>query len=571
VPELGLLGVGAVVALAALVGGIIAQRLRQPALVGYLASGMATGPYGVRLVGDPHQLEVIATIGVAFLMFALGVELSVRRLLLSGRAVLVTWAIGLIATVVVWAIAARSLGWSFHEGLVFGYLASLTSTAITLKFLMDRGAVESPHGSILVGGCLLQDLSIVPAMVLVGGVPADLVVTEPAGLALAVGLALLKAVALLGVLGLAGFVVVPLFLRETALRRSRELFVLTLFAFIMVTAAASVAAGLSVALGAFVAGMVLSETDFSHQVLSDVAPLRDIFASFFFVSIGMLTDLGYARDNLLLLALVLLVLLIAKVAAPCLVLLAMRFHPRTALAVGAGLLPMGEFSFLLAAAAVAAGTAAPQLLSLTIAAAMATMLLAPLAVVVADRVATWLEPRMPVRLVQEPTVADPSNGERGPAHVVICGYGRTGRAVAELLGRRNFRGVVVDIDPVRVAAARRDGFTALFGDAGDARILRLAGTEGARALVVALSDQRAVVYAVRAAIEINPRVDVVARVIDRGALPDLVGLRNVELVEPGVEAGLEVIRHTLHRFGLSQREVQLILSGLRQGGGALHH
>lgn len=568
-PDLGLLGVGAVVALAALMGGMTAQRLRQPALAGYLASGMVTGPYGVRLVGDPHQLEVIATIGVAFLMFALGVELSVRRLLRSGRAVLVTGAVGLGATVGLWSAAAWGLGWSFHEGMVFGYLASLASTAIVLKLLMERGEVESPHGAVLVGVCLLQDISIVPAMVLIGGVPSDPVVTDAGGFALAVGVALLKAVVLLGVLGLVGFVVVPRFLRETALRRSRELFVLTLFAFIMVTAAVSVAAGLSVALGAFVAGMVVSETDYSHQVLSDVAPLRDIFASFFFVSIGMLTDLGYARDNLILLLLVLGVLLIAKAAAPALALLALRFHIRTAFAVGAGLLPMGEFSFVLAAAAVAAGVASSQLLSLTIAAAMATMLLAPLAVVAADWLAKWLGPRVPVRAAPGPDVADPSTAERSPAHAVICGYGRTGRTVAELLRRRNLRSVVVDIDPIRVAAARSDGLTALFGDAGDARILRLAGAERARVVVVALSDQRAVAFAVRTAIEINPRADVVARVTDRAVLPDVVGHRNVELVEPGIEAGLEVIRHTLHRFGLSQREVQLILSGLRQGGGAL--
>ncbi|MBI2887381.1 MAG: cation:proton antiporter [Chloroflexi bacterium] len=553
---------------AALLGGLVAQRLRQPVLLGYLVAGVLVGPYGLGVAREAEQVRALATMGVAFLMFALGVELSLGALLRTVPVPLITGALQITATIVLWSIVAGALGWPSLDGLLFGYLMALSSTAIVLKLLLDRGEADSVHGGILVGIMVLQDFTLIPIMVVLSSLPADLAALQLGQVAVTAGAALAKALGIVAAMVLLGLRVVPWLLRHVALLRSRELFIITIFALVVGTASASVLLGLSIALGAFVAGIVLSESEYSHQALADVVPLRDIFASFFFVSIGMLTDPRFILSNLGLLALVLAVLLVAKCAVPALALLALRYPLRPALAVGAGMISVGEFSFVLVGAAVADGRASEQLLSLTLATALVTIFLAPQSFAAADGLHRLLARRGLRRLRLGGALEEESPAPAEP-HAVICGFGVTGRSIAAILQRRGFPFLVVDLDPGAIEQAHARSVPSVYGDASSLSVLARCGLAQARVLIVAISDPLATDIAVRNALALNPRLDVVVRVFRRTDSVALRSLGSIELVEPGFEAGLEMLRHTLHRFGLSSPEIQLLVSSLRQGDTAL--
>ena len=557
----------AIVTLTALLGGVAAQRVRQPALIGYLLSGIIVGPYGLGLIPEPEQIEDVATIGVAFLMFALGVELSLRTLLQSGRAVLVAGSAQMLATVGLWTLVGNLLQWPLRDSLIFGYTIALGSTAIVLKLLLERGQLDSIHGRILMGIMLLQDLTVVPVMVLVSTVPLDLSGADQLSIAILALTAIGKALGILAAMAVLGTVLAPRLLDQVARLRSRELFIITVFALVIGTASAAVYLELSVALGAFIAGIIVSETEYSHQALADVVPLRDIFASFFFVSIGMLTDPLFVVHNVGLLALVIGVLLVAKCAVPGLAVRLLGYPVRPSIAVATNMLPLGEFSFILVGAGVSAGLISSGLLSLTLAAAIVTMFLVPSVV----QLGNWLAGALTAR----PGLSDLDlNAEDGATlpetrHAVICGYGRTGQGIAALLMRRNFPCLVIDLDPASIREARRREVPHIYGDVSNSTVLQMCHLNRARIMIVAISDPLATDMAVRHALTLNPRLDVVARVSRRSSLEDVRGRDNVALVEADFEAGLEVTRQALRHFGMSSQEIQLVLTSMRQGTSGL--
>lgn len=550
----------ALVTLTALAGGYAARLLRQPPLLGYLAGGMLAGPHGFGLIQHAGDLESAASMGLVLLMFALGAELSLGAVLRMGALPLVAGAVQLGALAALWAGLAGWFGWSPLQGALFGYLLAISSTAIVLKLLADRGDLDSIHGRILVGILVFQDVTVVPVMVLLsGGGPES---AEPLALVVSVGSSVVKAVVVLGGMLLLGLVVAPRVLERVARLLSHELFVLTVFAIVLGTAVAAVGLGLSVALGAFVAGIVVSESEYSHQALADVVPLRDIFASFFFVSLGMLTDAAFLWHNAGVIALAVLTVVLVGCGAPALVTRAFGYPLRPALLVASGSLPMGEFNFVIAATAVSAGVAQPDLLGLVLGTALVTLVAAPAANQAADRFYLWVQAR---RAASTGTVPEPQGEDEGEMnrHAVIFGFGRTGETLAGLLTRRNIPCMVVDLDPRAIARARAAGLTVVFGDVGSHEVIARCHLERARVLVIAVSDPQVVGLAIQNALRVAPRLDIVARV-PPGFRVVTDGQARLELVEPKFEAGLEIVRHTLQRFGLTSQETQLILTSLRQ-------
>ena len=557
----------AIITLTALLGGVAAQRVRQPALIGYLLSGIIVGPYGLGLIPEPEQIEDVATIGVAFLMFALGVELSLRTLLRSGRAVLVAGSAQMLATVALWTLVGSQLQWPLRDSLIFGYTIALGSTAIVLKLLLERGQLDSIQGRILMGIMLLQDLTVVPVMVLVSTVPLDLSGADQLSIAILALTATGKALGILAAMAVLGTVLAPRLLDQVARLRSRELFIITVFAMVIGTASAAVYLELSVALGAFIAGIIVSETEYSHQALADVVPLRDIFASFFFVSIGMLTDPLFVVQNVGLLALVIGVLLVAKSAVPGVALRLLGYPIRPSIAVATNMLPMGEFSFIVVGAGVSAGLISSGLLSLTLAAAIVTMFLVPSLV----QLGNWFAGALTARSGLSDLDLNAEDRATLPEtrHAVICGYGRTGQGIAALLMRRNFPCLVIDLDPASIREARRREVPHIYGDVSNSTVLQMCHLNRARIMIVAISDPLATDMAVRHALTLNPRLDIVARVSRRSSLADVRGRDNVALVEADFEAGLEVTRQALRHFGMSSQEIQLVLTSMRQGTSGL--
>ena len=552
------------VLLAALLGGVGAFRLGQPVIVGYLVVGIAIGPFGLRLVRDIQQLETLASIGIVLLMFALGVEFSFQQIKQVGRVATLGGVAQILATAALGLLLGLFLGWPVPQALFFGFLISLSSTMIVLKTLMDRGELDSIHGRIMIGIAVVQDLSVVPMMVVLPSL-ADL---QP-GLFPQIGIALLKAAAALAVVLALGLWLVPRAFGRIARMRSRELFLLSVLIFIFAVAYGTFFSGLSLALGAFLAGLIISESEYAYQALADVVPLRDIFGALFFISVGMLVNPSFVVDNLAVVTVIVAAILIGKSMICAAVVRVFGYTGRTALFVGMGMFQIGEFSIVLAQVGLDSDSIDNYTYTLVLAGAIITILLTPFVLGGAAALHSWLSryPTLSRWFAGGEEIRSLSRGVTLHGHTVICGYGRTGNILATALERRNFSFMVVDLDPQVIAGLRERGIPCIYGDAGNLEVLRMAGVERARILVVAIPDPIAATQAIRHARRANPRVDIVARAYRGANRQELRGLGVDEAVEPQFEAGLEIMRHVLHRYGLSSLEIQYIMATLRLEAG----
>jgi len=550
-----------IVLVTAIAGGMLARRLRLPIILGYLVGGIAIGPFGFGLVHDVETIDALANIGVILLLFAIGLEFSIREIMKMGKVSL----LGGIAQILLTAAAGFGLGrlvdLSSTGSIFFGFIIALSSTMVVLKILMERGEIDTTHGRIMLGILLVQDLSVVPIMVLMPAVGGD-----TGGLWTSLGLAVLKAVIFLGIMILLGIWGMPWFLRKVAGQRSRELFLLTVVVICLAAAFGTYYFGLSAAFGAFTAGLLISQSGYARQAFADIMPLRDTFAALFFVSLGMLANLGFVGENLESVATVVVVIMGAKFLICSLITRIFGYSHKTVLMVGTGLIQIGEFSFILAMMGVELGILSEYLYSLTVAAAIITMLLTPFIMSMNANIYKWLS--------QKKWFAGQLAGSVDPEwlqwelemsrHAVICGYGDIGRRVAEVLEKQKFSYLVIELDPNIIADLRKRGIPCIYGDSSNPEILNSTHLDKARVLVCTIPDYVAVELTARNARQINPKLDVIARVYRDADAELLKGLGAAELVLPLFEGSLEMIRHTLHRFGMSSTEIQYILNSMRR-------
>jgi CPA2 family monovalent cation:H+ antiporter-2 len=559
--ELSLLADMAIVLVAALIGGLVARGLRLPIIVGYLLVGVAIGPHGLHLVHNVDNVDTLATIGVVLLMFTLGIEFSLKTLSRIGVVATFGGIIQLAATTGLGFGLGWLLNWPLRETLLFGFFIAMSSTIIVLKTLMERGELGSPHGRVMVGILLVQDLSVVPIMIVLHSMGSDVEAFSTTWV-----WDLLKVISFIGVILLVGFFVFPRFMRRVAERRSRELFLLTVVCVALGAGFGAYYVGLSIALGAFLAGLMISESQYAHQARAEIGPLRDIFATLFFVSLGMLADPRFISSNPGEVIAVVGVIIAGKFLIVSVITWAFGYAPKTALFAGGGLFQIGEFSFILAAVALETSLISDHIYSLTLAAAGITMLLTPFGMGLVSGVYH--------RLIQRKRVAGLLTARADPVameerkklsgHVVICGYGRTAQNLGQVLERRKFPYLVIDLDSRRLESLRAEGIPCIYGDAANPDILAQAQLERARVMVIAYPDPIAAKLAVANARRINPRLDIVARVHREEDSERLRELGAAEMVRPEVETGLEIIRHTLHRFGLTTQEIQYIVNTLRE-------
>ena len=551
-----------VVLAAAVVGGILARRLRLPVIVGYLAGGIAVGPYGFGLVQNLESVRTLGTFGVILLLFTLGMEFSLKELMRIGKVAILGGIAQILLTAGIGVALGRLLGWVVFETVFFGFLIALSSTVIVLKTLMERGELDIAHGRIMIGILLVQDLSVVPLMIIL---PA---IGEGGGTLLySLGFATLKAVIFMGVMLALGIWGLPFLLKRVAGERSSELFVLTMVTLGLAAAAGTYFFGLSAAFGAFAAGLLISQSVFARQAVANIVPLRDTFAAIFFVSLGMLASPRFVVDNVATIAIVLVVVIAAKFVICALITWFFGYSTKTALFVGMGLVQVGEFSFILAMMGMESGIISHYLYSLTIAVALITMLLTPFAL----GFASFLYRRLSQRAVfaRLTTARLDREWQEGPvyltSHAVICGYGDVGSLLAKVLERRGFPYLVIDLAPQVISELNSRGIPCMYGDASNYEILSHAHLDKARVLICTYPDFIAVELTTRNALRINPRLDIVARVQRDNDATLLKGMGASELVRPEFEVSLEITRHTLHRFGLSTIEIQHILNGMREG------
>ena len=546
----------------ALLGGTVARRLGLPPIVGYLLAGVAIGPFTPGFVGDVASITELAELGVIFLMFGVGLHFSLKDLW-QVRDIAVPGAIGQMFIAALLGYGLTQLwGWTPAASLVLGLAISVASTVVLLRGLMDNNLLNTRHGQAAVGWLVLEDLATVLILVLL---PA-LAPGEGGFSWQATGLTILKVAVFVALMLLVGARVLPWVLLQVARTRSRELFILAVLAAGLGTAlGAAELFGVSLALGAFLAGVIVNESPTSHQVGADLLPFRDVFAVVFFVSVGMLVNPAYLLANggqvLALTALI--------IVGKALIAAALGFlfpHPaRTALVVAAGLSQIGEFSFIVGQAGLALGLLTQDQYSLILAGALLSITLNPFMFRLIGPVENWLQrrPRLWQRLNHHGP-APAANAAHMHDHVVVVGWGRVGHHIVDVLGYLNTPRLVVEADATRVDALGKQGVPTLFGDAANSDILQHAGLDKARALVVTLPDESAAETVVVAARHLAPNLPIVARAVTEAGVTRLSKLGVNDVIHPELEGGLTIVRHTLLRLGLRLADVQRYVDVVRR-------
>ena len=537
-PAPAFLGPLALIFLAALGAAYALHRLRQPPLIGFLAAGAVLGPFGLGLVRDVAVVESLAELGVVLLLFTIGLELSLGNLRRFGRIVWVAGPLQVLGTVALVFAVVRSRGVAPAASVFAGYLVALSSTAIVLKLLSDRREMDAPHGKFLIGILIVQDLAVVPMLV-----SLELLARSGAGAGPMV-MALLKAAAAAAALVVAARVLVPRFIGALAGTRQKEIFVVAVLFLVLGSALATSWAGLSAALGAFLAGLVLSESDYGHQALADVSAFRDAFSAIFFVSIGMLFQPRALAEQPVAVAVVLALILVGKTAVGGLPVLLLGYGTRVALVVGISLAQIGEFSFVLLRQGLAAGLISPGGYQIFLAAAIITMIATPFL----SEASHALAERAAPRLRSGPREDHPPAAREN--HVLVFGYGHMGYTVARLLKRTGTPFRVLDLDPDRVRRGRKQGMPIEYGDSTNDHVLRRVGVEKARAAIVLLPDARTTRQTLKHCRRLAPTLILVARTRYSADIPALAGDGADEVVAEEFESSLAIAARTLERLGL---------------------
>jgi CPA2 family monovalent cation:H+ antiporter-2 len=544
------------IVVAGLIGGILARALRLPLLVGYIVAGVVVGPHTAGpTVTQIHDIETLAEIGVALLLFSLGLEVSFRDLQVVRRVALLGGPIQILLTIAAGATAAVfGLGIPVTEAIWVGAMTSVSSTMVVLKVLAAGGVTSTLASRVMIGLLLVQDLAVVPMLIILPqlGTAENLLWRLAASLAVAGALLLAVFVA--------GTRLLPSLLRRILGWGSRELFLVAVVAIGVGVGAAFHAAGFSFAVGAFVAGLILSESEFSHQALSDVVPLRDIFGLLFFVSVGMLLEPRYAFDNAPLIAVAVTLIFVTKALIFGVTTRLFGYWNMAPWVVGLGLSQIGEFSFVLARVGYHAGSITKPVYDLALTATVLTMALSPLVSALALPLGrAWQRWRKPRR--DHPSISVPAPPSSG--HVVVAGYGRTGRAVARALREAAIPCLVIEFNHSLIADLAADGFSGIWGDISREEILHAARLEQARMLVLTMPDHGTACLAIGRSRRLNPELVVIARSTRIHHLEELRGLGVSAAVQPEYEGGLEMVRLGLAHFGHDEARLRQIVDSLR--------
>ena len=545
---------------AAAVGGYIVNRLRQPVLLGYLASGLVIGPLGLQLITDTENIQELAELGVAFLLFALGVQFSleelnrVRNIALQGSLLQIGLTTGLVSAI------ALTFGWadSLPRAIFGGTVLSLSSTAVVLKTLTERGETNTRHGQIMLAILIAQDLAL---GFMLAVLPA---VNQPGALWQVIGLVLLKVGGFLVAALLIGRWVIPIIIRQVVSTESSELFLLTLIALCLGVALVTARLGLSIEIGAFVAGLMIAEIDYADHALAKVLPLRDTFASLFFVSIGMLIDPSILINNFdRILGLVILVM-VGKALIVLPIVLGFGYSLKTAVLTSCGLNQIGEFSFVLALVGLENDLISQDTYLLLLGTTAITLVLTPLSLKIASPLAQWLyrQPKLSA-LLQRFESPQSVGAEEIKNHVVVAGFGRVGRVIVSLLQQQGYRVLVLENSEAAAQSLRREKIPFLLGDADSELILAKAALPMAKALAITLPDPASTRLLLVRARAIAPDLDIIARAHTTQELDQLSQLGAQEVVQPEFEAALALSTHLLSTLDQLDDQLEATMAQIR--------
>jgi monovalent cation:H+ antiporter-2, CPA2 family len=534
--------------------------LKVPSIVGFFAAGAIIGPSGLGVVKDLRSIEVLAEVGVILLLFTIGIEFSLTTLMRMKRAVVGGGILQMILTIAISAFLSYLVTGHARTSVFYGFLVALSSTAIVLKLLMEKGEIDSPQGRTMMSILIFQDLCVVPLMLLIPTLSGSRV--DMLDVAFKMG----KAALIIMLIFLGARWAVPSLLHQVVHTRSRELFITTIVLLCLGIALLTAHFGLSLALGAFLAGLVISESEYAHQATSDVLPLRDSFIGLFFVSIGMLLDIRLALVNIRMIAVVVVGIVGIKILTGALSALAIGIPLRVALHSGLGLAQAGEFSFILALAGKQAGLVTETFYQVFLSSSVATMIAAPFLLAAAPAVSAWVGSRRVLRRLQK--IRRSSEEERYPrrqtGHVLIVGFGLNGRNLARVLKEAGVPYAVLELNSDTVQDMKRKGEPIYFGDGTSREILGKLGLLGARLLVVAISDPVSTRRIVSVARRENPSIHVIVRTRYLAEVEDLKKLGADEVIPEEFETSVEIFSRVLHRYHFPSTVIAEMVEAVRR-------
>src|SRR5688572_24493790 len=537
----------------AFIGGVIARRVGLPTIVGYLIAGIVIGPFTPGFVGDTETISQLAELGVIFLMFGVGLHFSLKDLW-KVRSIAIPGALGRMIIVILLGFGFSQLnGWTITASIVIGLAISIASTVVLLRSLMDNGILNTSHGQAAIGWVIVEDLATVLILVLM----PSLVSTGNGFDWGQIGFTLLKAAGFVVLVMFAGARLIPWILLRIAHTRSRELFILAVLAIALgIALGAAELFGVSFALGAFVAGVVVNESPLSHQVGADVQPFQEAFAVLFFVSIGMLVNPDYILNNIGLILAFGALIVLGKALVTLLMGFILPWQGRTTLILAAVLSQIGEFSFILGQEGMSLGLINRDQYSLILAGSLLSITVNPIIFRVITSSEKWLK-KIPAvwRLLDRHAPAPTPVEESIEGHVVIVGYGRVGRHIVNLLGQMSIPHLVIDTDAESIEELSGRGVLNLYGDASNSEVLTHAGLKRARALVVAGPDEASNELVVAAARDLSANLPIIARATTEDGIDRLAQLGAQDVIHPELEGGLEIVRHTLLQLGFPPQEI----------------
>ncbi len=537
-------------------------RLRIAPIVGYLIAGVLLGPSMLGIVKDMALIEVLAQVGVILLLFLIGIEFSLDELLKIDHVVYAGGFLQVFFTTVIVLMISLSSGISFEKGLFFGFLVAMSSTAIVFKVLSDRGEIDSPQGRLSAGILIFQDLSIVAVVLLLpmlGG---------KSGFSLLnVALNVLLAIVIVVIMIAVSRFVVPLILYNVVKTHSRELFLISIVFICIGTAWLTSLAGLSLALGAFLAGLVISESEYGHQAFSEILPLKDIFSILFFVSIGMLLDINSVLRNPLYISMAVVTILVIKFLAGSLIPVVLGYPIRIGVLVGVALSQIGEFSFVLSKEGVDLGLFSGDDYQVFLASAIITLVLTPFMIKGSPRFSQYIEklPMSDAYRLGRFSIEVPEEEEL-KNHVIVAGFGLNGRNVSRVLSASGIPYVVLEMNPETVRIEKKRGVPIFYGDASKEGVLGHVNISGAFAVIIAISDASATRRIVELARRLNPSAYIIARTRYMNEVNPLFSLGANDVIPEEFETSIEIISRVLHRYFIPVQDIDKHVSEIRKDG-----
>lgn len=552
---MGIAGDIIIVIVFGLAAGLLFNLVKLPPIIGYIIAGIVIGPFtGGITVSDIPRIELLAEIGVALLLFSIGLDLSFKELRDVRNIAIIGTTVEIFLCIFLGLAIGHFMGLPANVSIVFGMVISLSSTMVVLKVLMSRGLIGTLSSKVMIGILIVQDLAAIPLMIVIPRL--NDISNNLAGM----GAIVIKAFAVLAAIIIIGVRLIPFILKYVAMLNSRELFLITITAIGLGIGYVTHMFGLSLAFGAFVAGMVISESDYSHQALNDIIPLRDIFGLIFFTSIGMLLDPKIIIANLALISLLVFLIVAGKFAIFFSLAIVFKYRNIIPLALGLSLAQIGEFSFVLARTGVQSNVISNDFYSLLLAVSVITMVLSPFMAMLSTPLYALKRKWFKHEEVQ--TINMPDEGLSG--HVIIAGGGRVGSQIASVLSRLNFPFIIIEQDFRKFEKSKESGFPVIYGDAGQEIVLAAADIDKAKLVIISAPS----IITTREILGIaqihNPEVEIIVRANDMDQIKELQKLDVREIVQPEFEASLEMLRQTLLHLNYRIPVIQSLIDDIKE-------